>query len=304
MTTLPREKASGVALADRRVLWLTRLSAPRGRSARSMSAAQWEPGEGLARVLRHKGIDLQSLGHFRHGQQWLRPEEALCMVDDGTLLLLHEGAPLSVQAARALLVGRADATGRAATLQLRLSVFTCLHRNGYVCRIRAPSDGPSSTDEPELMAAYERRGFTRRAVDKEDAPPAFMVACYRADEPLPGADVLCALAQRYAPAPLRCACVQQDEVVFFNVATGIQRPAIPNIDTAWPSMEDGGMEGGEAVGHDTERPTISSTDTALPGREHGGEEGSEALTGGAAKGAGDTSPSASPWPPVCDSSTR
>jgi hypothetical protein len=237
MSTLPREKAAGVALADRRVLWLTRLSAPRGRSAKSMSAAQWEPGEGLARVLRHKGIDLQSLGHFRGGQQWLRPEEALCMVDDGTLLLLHDGAPLSVQAARALLVGPCDSTGRAATLQLRLTIFICLHRNGYVGRIRDPPGlgAPPPAGEPDLIAAYERRGFTRRAVDKEDLPPAFIVACHRADEPLPGADVLSALADRCAPVPLRCACVQHDVVVFFNIATDIQRPSMAGENAACAS---------------------------------------------------------------------
>lgn len=281
MTTLPREKASGVALADRRVLWLTRLSAPRGRSAKSMSAAQWEPGEGLARVLRHKGIDLQSLGHFRGGQQWLRPEEALCMVDDGTLLLLHEGAPLSVQAARALLAGRADATGRAATLQLRLSVFTCLHRNGYVCRIRAApgADAPSRADQLDLIAAYERRGFTRRAVDKEDAPPAFIVACHRADEPLPGADVLSALAQRCAPAPLRCACVQQDEVVFFNIATDIQRPTTTADEDA-ANVANAGTAGSEVP---TSRAASEASDPSPPD----------------ASDAGAPSPPASPPPPVC-----
>lgn len=200
------------------------------------------------------------------------------MVDDGTLLLLHEGVPLSVQAARALLIGRADSTGRAAALQLRLSVFTSLHRNGYVCRIRAPHTAAAPVDEPDLIAAYERRGFTRRAVDKENAPPAFIVACHRADQPLPGADVLYSLAQQCAPAPLRCACVQQDEVVFFNIATDIQRPTSTAEEVAVQTAEQGTAVHTAGPAASVARPTSTAEEgttvqTAEQGAVQTAEEG-------------------------------
>jgi len=219
---LAREKATGAALAERRVAWLTRLSAPRGRSAKGMSVAQWEASEGLARVLRAKGSELQSLGQFKGGgQQWLRPEEALCLVDDGTLMLLHEGAPLSVQAARALLTGPLDGQGEVARRLLQLQVFGCLHRNGYICRVAETARAA----DPPLLDAYERRGFSRRAVGREGVKPAFFVACFRADGAVPVASSLGSLARHCAPTPLRCACVQQDEVVFFDVSEGIERAA-------------------------------------------------------------------------------
>jgi len=202
-----------------------------------MSAAEWDANEGLARVLRSKGNDLQSVGHFRKGgQQWLRPEEALCLIDDGTLLLIHKGDVLSAQAARALLFGPHDVNSLSKARHLQYKVFCSLHRNGYVCRmsVRPAENWVEHEDDPVFVAAYERRGFSRRAVDRDGAPPAFVVACFWADGPLPRAHTLRGLARRCSPTPLRCACVKSDEVLFLDVVEGIQLPK--------PSAEKGAVE--------------------------------------------------------------
>ena len=95
---------ASASLSQQRLEWLTRLSTPRGRSAKALSTAEWVAAEGLARVLRGKG-NLSALGLFRSGQQWVRVEEVMCLVDEGSLLLLRDGQPLSVHAARAMLLG-------------------------------------------------------------------------------------------------------------------------------------------------------------------------------------------------------
>ncbi|EOD04313.1 hypothetical protein EMIHUDRAFT_471303, partial [Emiliania huxleyi CCMP1516] len=54
---------ASASLSQQRLEWLTRLSTPRGRSAKALSTAEWDAAEGLARVLRGKG-NLLALGLF------------------------------------------------------------------------------------------------------------------------------------------------------------------------------------------------------------------------------------------------
>ena len=216
---------ASASLSQQRLEWLTRLSTPRGRSAKALSTAEWDAAEGLARVLRGKG-NLSALGLFRSGQQWLRVEEVMCLVDEGSLLLLRDGQPLSVHAARVMLLGPQPGTAfegaAAAKRELSISTFAALHRSGYVCRPPAPladDDAYRRAGSPTLFAVYERRGFSRRAAEA-GAPPTFLVACFHASEPMPPTDALSALARAVAPAALRCACAQQGEALFFDVVSG------------------------------------------------------------------------------------
>lgn len=232
--------------------WAQRLNAPRGRSTKHLCVAEWEPTVQLARVTREKGSDLHVFGVHREGQLYLQPAEALCLLEDGLLLLLHHGAPLSVQEAYALLLRKGGPLHPD-----MYAVFCSLHRNGFVCRphagvrggppcesLAASSLSPASafaepTGQPAparetvswphgpLLDVYERRGFSRSAVNNGTRPPFSVAAVFSADSPMPAEQELLALAMRLSqqsvPSPLYCACVSRADVLFFECGA----PAVP-----------------------------------------------------------------------------
>ena len=110
--------------------WLRRLESARGRPAGQQCVARWEPSKQLACVLQERGNELRVLGTTHDGQLWLRPEEALSLLEDGLLLLLLDESPLSIQEAYERLLG----TRLAAT---HYAVFSCLHRASFVSRPRS-----------------------------------------------------------------------------------------------------------------------------------------------------------------------
>ncbi|KAI7832290.1 hypothetical protein BC939DRAFT_100141 [Gamsiella multidivaricata] len=67
------------------------------QSIRTFSRAVYEPELGLFRLTVNKGTHFVSMGHTLHGQIYLYPEEALYLVDRGSLLVDHHGVDMSVQ---------------------------------------------------------------------------------------------------------------------------------------------------------------------------------------------------------------
>ena len=104
--SLSQRKASTEAeLVDALQTWAQRLNVPRVRSTRNLCIAEWQPSAQLALVTREKGSDLHAFGVYSEGRLYLRPAEALCLLEDGLLLLLHNARPLSVHEAYVLLFG-------------------------------------------------------------------------------------------------------------------------------------------------------------------------------------------------------
>ena len=155
-------------LAVMRDKWLRRLESPRGRAAGQQCVARWEPSKHLACVLQERGNELRVLGTTVDGQLWLRPEEALCLLEDGLLLLLLDESPLSIQEAYERLLG----TRLAATCY---AVFSYLHRASFVSR---PRSATGDMQQPPLLEV--RRPLVPPRSSRPDPP-----AQIEAHKPMP-----------------------------------------------------------------------------------------------------------------------
>ncbi|GAQ79494.1 hypothetical protein KFL_000310440 [Klebsormidium nitens] len=71
---------------------------------KTLSVARWHPNRGLAEALVMKGNMWQNMGIVRQGRIFCQPEEALYMVERGSLLLLLGSEPASVQQVHSLLL--------------------------------------------------------------------------------------------------------------------------------------------------------------------------------------------------------
>lgn len=137
-------KGAVTDLAIVRDHWLRQLGCARGRPGGQQCVATWDPAKRLARIVQERGNELHFFGSVIDGELWLRPEEALCLLEDGLLLLYHDNDTVlfSVQEAYERLLGTQNAT-------LQYSVFNFLHRASFVSRSR--SDTNMDVSMPPLL---------------------------------------------------------------------------------------------------------------------------------------------------------
>ncbi|KAI8602064.1 tRNA-splicing endonuclease subunit sen54 N-term-domain-containing protein [Dissophora ornata] len=79
---------------------------------RTFSRAVYHPELGLFRLTVNKGTHFVSMGHTIRGQIYLYPEEALYLVDRGSLLVDHHGIDMSVQQMWSLYLSEARVSGQ------------------------------------------------------------------------------------------------------------------------------------------------------------------------------------------------
>ncbi|XP_050620260.1 tRNA-splicing endonuclease subunit Sen54 isoform X3 [Macaca thibetana thibetana] len=108
----------------------------------SLVAAEWRPEEGFVELKSPAGKFWQTMGFSEQGQQRLHPEEALYLLECGSIHLFHQDLPLSIQEAYQLLL-----TDDTVTF-LQYQVFSHLKRLGYVVRRFQPSS---------VLSPYERQ---------------------------------------------------------------------------------------------------------------------------------------------------
>ncbi|XP_007524930.2 tRNA-splicing endonuclease subunit Sen54 [Erinaceus europaeus] len=108
----------------------------------SLVAAEWRPVEGFVELKSPAGKFWQTMGFSEQGRQRLHPEEALYLLECGSIQLFHQDLPLSIQEAYQLLL-----TGDTVTF-LQYQVFSHLKRLGYVVRRFQPSS---------ILSPYERQ---------------------------------------------------------------------------------------------------------------------------------------------------
>ncbi len=160
----PLTEAQLTRLEKRRAQLCKAISAPRTSRPKHMSIADWLPAVGRAAVRVQHGNSVMSMGDFVDGVQHLRPEEALFLLDRGTLELRHHGRPVSLQHAWALLFSLPDALSVEHYL-----AYAHLRRAGYVVR-RCEVE----TNLPVTLACWRAGGFKR----KDQSRPLFYVAVY------------------------------------------------------------------------------------------------------------------------------
>nr|XP_040124396.1 tRNA-splicing endonuclease subunit Sen54 isoform X1 [Ictidomys tridecemlineatus] len=108
----------------------------------SLVAAEWRPEEGFVELKSPAGKFWQTMGFSEQGQQRLHPEEALYLLECGSIQLFHQDLPLSIQEAYQLLL-----SGDTVNF-LQYQVFSHLKRLGYVVRRFQPNS---------VLSPYERQ---------------------------------------------------------------------------------------------------------------------------------------------------
>ncbi|XP_053425531.1 tRNA-splicing endonuclease subunit Sen54 isoform X2 [Nycticebus coucang] len=94
----------------------------------SLVAAEWRPEEGFVELKSPAGKFWQTMGFSEQGRQRLYPEEALYLLECGSVQLFYQDLPLSIQEAYQLLLTEDTVTF------LQYQVFSHLKRLGYVVR--------------------------------------------------------------------------------------------------------------------------------------------------------------------------
>ncbi|XP_028745542.1 tRNA-splicing endonuclease subunit Sen54 isoform X2 [Peromyscus leucopus] len=108
----------------------------------SLVAAEWRPEEGFVELKSPAGKFWQTMGYSEQGRQRLHPEEALYLLECGSIQLFYQDLPLSIQEAYQLLLTEDTLSF------LHYQVFSHLKRLGYVVRRFQPSS---------VVSPYERQ---------------------------------------------------------------------------------------------------------------------------------------------------
>jgi tRNA-splicing endonuclease subunit Sen54 len=122
------------------------LSWQRSHTQKNHVLAMYEPESNMAVVDKVKSQHFQTIGQSRGGKEWLLPEEALFLIERGTLdcrwpvkreegdetvYKIEDGAPMSLQAAYAAFIGFEGGVGGKLTMEM-YNVYAGLKRSGYV----------------------------------------------------------------------------------------------------------------------------------------------------------------------------
>lgn len=105
--------------------WLL-LSEERVERLGSLVKAQWKPQEGIVELKSNAGKFWHTMGHVEQGKQLLYPEEALYLLECGSILLYYRDQPLSIQESYEVLL-----TSRTIPLH-HYQVYSHLKRLGYI----------------------------------------------------------------------------------------------------------------------------------------------------------------------------
>ncbi|KAH8727636.1 tRNA-splicing endonuclease subunit sen54 N-term-domain-containing protein [Phaeosphaeriaceae sp. PMI808] len=122
------------------------LSWQRTHTQKNHVIAMYDPKSNMAYVDKVKSQHFQTMGTPEGGREWLLPEEALFLIERGTLdcrwpvkreegdetkYKVEDGAPMSLQAAYAAFIGFEGGVGGKLTLEM-YTVYAGLKRSGYV----------------------------------------------------------------------------------------------------------------------------------------------------------------------------
>ncbi|XP_069916424.1 tRNA-splicing endonuclease subunit Sen54 isoform X2 [Oryctolagus cuniculus] len=134
----------------------------------SLVAAEWRAEEGFVELTSPAGKFWQTMGFSEQGRQRLHPEEALYLLECGSIQLFHQDLPLSIQEAYQLLLAQDPVAF------LKYQVFSHLKRLGYVVRRFHPRqlnlDGSAQLLE-DGPGKKKRRSSSSRSVSKKAKAP-------------------------------------------------------------------------------------------------------------------------------------
>ncbi|XP_068932536.1 tRNA-splicing endonuclease subunit Sen54 isoform X2 [Petaurus breviceps papuanus] len=145
----------------RQELW-TLLSEERVERRGSLVTAEWSPQDGVVTLKSFAGKFWQTMGFSEGGQQRLYPEEALYLLECGSIQLFYQDLPLSIQEAYEMLL----AQGTRGFLQYQ--VFSHLKRLGYVVRrfqsslVQSPYERRLNLESGSIWSSEKCHGKRKR----------------------------------------------------------------------------------------------------------------------------------------------
>lgn len=114
------------------------ISGTRVHNPKNHILATYDPPSNMAKVDKIKGQAFRTMGREISGTAWLLPEEALYLLERGSLDVRwppadgeDEGLPMSLQGAYAAFVGMGDSAESDLTME-RYIVYAGLKRSGYI----------------------------------------------------------------------------------------------------------------------------------------------------------------------------
>ncbi|OJD37746.1 trna splicing endonuclease subunit [Diplodia corticola] len=114
------------------------ISSTRIHNPKNHVVATYDPVSNMARVDQVKGQAFRTMGKHISGVMWLLPEEALYLLERGSLDIRwpsddgeDEGLPMSLQGAYAAFIGMEDSANGHLTLE-KYTVYAGLKRSGYI----------------------------------------------------------------------------------------------------------------------------------------------------------------------------
>lgn len=199
-------------LREREIMLLKSISVPRTTRRKHLAVADWDETTGTAIVQKACGKILHSMGYFKNSKQHLLPEEALFLVDKGSLELHLNGLPMSVQRTWTTCMHTNDSL----TLEEYLA-YSYLRRAGYVvrrCTNFEAGDDIAHVLQPSL-SVWRVGGFKRR---EKGSKPLFHVASFTFEDALPALRAVARCASISDRTRVRLAVIDRGNVVLTDVA--------------------------------------------------------------------------------------
>ncbi|XP_061472146.1 tRNA-splicing endonuclease subunit Sen54 isoform X2 [Rhineura floridana] len=131
----------------------------------SLVKAEWKPQEGIVELKSPAGKFWQTMGFAELGKQCLQPEEALYLLECGSVQLFYRDLPLSVQEAYENLLSQKSVS------LLMYQVFSHLKRLGYIVLRFCPSTVPTPYERQlNFDSHYQSTERSRRKRKRSSSP--------------------------------------------------------------------------------------------------------------------------------------
>ncbi|KAI0567588.1 tRNA-splicing endonuclease subunit Sen54 [Gracilaria domingensis] len=210
LSPAPLTTAQKLKLEERQASLQKAVQAPRVTRQKHLARAEWDRTRHEAVVTVARGNAMHSMGYFSQGNHYLYPEEALFLVDRGSMDLCINGLPCSVQ--------RAWATIMSAPNSLSLNeylVFAHLRRAGYVVR-RYDAAEYGTQNGLDISFSVWRVGSFKR---KECSRPLFHLAVFHCEEAPPTISTVGSALEDIGKTRLKFALIDRGVVVLTDVAS-------------------------------------------------------------------------------------
>eukprot|EP00737_Agarophyton_chilense_P000024 gb/GEZJ01000031.1/.p1 GENE.gb/GEZJ01000031.1/~~gb/GEZJ01000031.1/.p1 ORF type:complete len:290 (+),score=28.58 gb/GEZJ01000031.1/:524-1393(+) len=210
LSPAPLSTAQKLKLAERQASLQKAVQAPRVTRQKHLAKAEWDRTKHEAVVIVGRGNAMHSMGYFSQGKQCLYPEEALFLVDRGSMDLCINGLPASVQRAWATVMS----TPNSLSLNEYL-VFAHLRRAGYVVRRYDAHEYGTFKGLSPSFSVWRVGSFKR----KDGSRPLFHLAVFHYEEAPPPISAASRVLEEMGKTRLKFALIDRGVVVLSDVAS-------------------------------------------------------------------------------------